>query len=471
MDPGFLLGVDIGTTTIKTVLIDRDGTERAHAARPTPLRRRGDRAEMTVDELTGAVARTIADLGDATASVRAVGFTGMGESGAPLDGGLEPLAPVIAWHDPRGADEAALLARYLPGLHLRTGRPTSAVSSVAKLAWLVRSGMEHPLHWVGVPELCVLAATGELVTDFSLASRTGAFDVARHIYLDEPGDLLGIEVSAFLEPLAAGRIAGFVTAEGADDLGVPMGVPVTVAGHDHLVGATTIAPARHVLSNSVGTAETVLVHLDALPSLERAHDLNVHVSAAPSGRGWIAFASATRTGLVRAAAASALGIGVHDLDEAAVGVAPTEARLFLEELEAGECPPARVRPQESGARPSRASGAPDDGAPDDPRSSPSGAPEEIWAGVLDALAGRTRAAADRLARASGAYERIVVFGGGARSPAWLTAKARRFEVAVERALTTEAVARGAAIYAGVAAGWWESVADAPRPRSERVSPT
>jgi xylulokinase len=56
-----------------------------------------------------------------------------------------------------------------------------------------------------------------------------------------------------------------------------------------------------------------------------------------------------------------------------------------------------------------------------------------------------------------------VFGGGSRSVPWLRAKAAEAGVPVVRSSVAEAVARGAAVFAGVAAGWWPSAAHAPRP--------
>jgi xylulokinase len=89
--------------------------------------------------------------------------------------------------------------------------------------------------------------------------------------------------------------------------------------------------------------------------------------------------------------------------------------------------------------------------------------------VLEALAARTVDASERLATVVGSgIDRVLVFGGGSRSRPSLRAKARAFGLDVAR-VTTEAPARGAALFAGVAAGWWSSPDAAPPAVIETLS--
>jgi xylulokinase len=86
-----------------------------------------------------------------------------------------------------------------------------------------------------------------------------------------------------------------------------------------------------------------------------------------------------------------------------------------------------------------------------------------WTTVLADLAARTVDAYERLTSVVGPRRRVVVFGGGSVSEPWLRAKAAVLPVPVVRSTVTSAVARGAAVHAGVAAGWWPSEAGAARP--------
>jgi xylulokinase len=98
----------------------------------------------------------------------------------------------------------------------------------------------------------------------------------------------------------------------------------------------------------------------------------------------------------------------------------------------------------------------------------------VWATLLDALAAYTAETIAVVTGVVGPRERLVVFGGGSTSPPWLAAKARHSPLPVWRSTTAHAVARGAALQAGVAAGWWTTLDEAPavdvEPVPGRVSP-
>jgi sugar (pentulose or hexulose) kinase len=131
----------------------------------------------------------------------------------------------------------------------------------------------------------------------------------------------------------------------------------------------------------------------------------VAVTVYPGGREWAALVSAARAGLVLDATAARLGSTPPELD------------------------------REAGA---------------------------IWLEVLDDLAARTADACARLTALVGARDGIVVFGGGSASEPWLRAKAAHLGLPL-RPGAASAVARGAAVHAGVAAEGWPSADAATRP--------
>ncbi|MDP1805983.1 MAG: FGGY family carbohydrate kinase, partial [Acidimicrobiales bacterium] len=104
-----LLGLDIGTSRTKAVLMDAAGCEVATATVPTPFATTDGRVEMPVAALHDCLGEVLAGLGDRRRQVVAAGVAGIAESGAPLDPAGRALAPVIAWHDERGGEAVALL--------------------------------------------------------------------------------------------------------------------------------------------------------------------------------------------------------------------------------------------------------------------------------------------------------------------------------------------------------------------------
>lgn len=425
MPGGLLLGLDVGTTRIKAVAIDAGGAGRAGASVPTPFRRSAVGVDMAVADLRRAIAEVIAALGPAGRTIAAVGLAGMAESGAPLRDGA-PLAPIIAWHDGRGDGTVlSLERRFGADLPRWTGRRVRTVSSVAKLGWLLDHGMAPPDRWLGVPELGLFLLSGVEGTEHSLAARTGAYHVTERRFLPDviahvagrrgSGDRPGRphpDAGLFPPVLAAGTAMGFVTPAAATAFRLPAGIPVTIAGHDHLAAAAGLGAQPHDLLNSVGTAETLLWRLPCAPAVDRALELGLAVTLWPGGDAWGVLASVTRSGPVVEELAAELGVAPGGLDDL------------------------------------------------------TGAGARRWAAAARMLAQKTAAAAARVAALTGPHQRLVVFGGGSRSQVWLRAKAAAAGVPVVRSTVAEATARGAAVAAGAAAGWWPTVAGGPPPPLE-----
>ena len=440
--PPLLLGLDIGTSRCKALLVDDRGDEVGAATAATPFVRRGDRIEMTFDALRSALERLLTGFDGHGYRVEAVGITGMAESGAPLGAHGMPLAPVIAWHDSRGVEAVATLEEHL-GVELprRIGQRIRTVSSVAKLGWLVDHGTMGIQRWLGVPELCLFALTGTQVTDYSLAARTGAFDIVSCRWMPEVPDALGFPVEVFPAVQAAESTMGRVTGDASTWSGLRAGVPVTLAGHDHLAALSGSGAGPGDFGNSVGTAETVVVRTASLPDVDRALALKVAVTRPPTGEGWAILAGAARAGTAVQAVADALGASPADLDGQAAGAPAFDGSELLAAALAGDVPvPAGV------------------------------APGEIWDGLLTALSERTWQAVGRATELVGPPSRLVVFGGGATSRPWLEAKAGIGNVPVWRTTTREAAARGAALTAGVVAGWWPSAKDGPAAPLQEIEP-
>lgn len=441
--PPLLLGLDLGTSRCKALLLDRSGHESGHASATTPFVHRGDRVEMGVGALRSTFELLLRDLGAARAQVVAVGITGMAESGAPLDAAGEALAPVMAWHDPRGTEAVTTLEEgFGDELPRRIGQRIRTVSSVAKLGWLVGHGVTGTRRWLGVPELCLFALTGRQATDPSLAARTGAYDIVEHRWIEEVPAHLGFDVEVFPTVHPAGSSMGRIDEGATRWAGLPPGTPVTLAGHDHLAALAGSGATAADFGNSVGTAESVVALTGTLPDLDRALTRGVAVSLSPAGDGWATLAGAARAGNAITTVARTLGASPPVLDRLAEGAGRSPRPDLLDRALAG-----------------------------DVVVSPGEAPGEVWNALLGALSERTWEAVGRAADIVGPPARVVVFGGGARSRRWLSAKAQLGDVAVWRSTTREAAARGAALVAGVAAGWWSSPQDAPRAPLEHIRPT
>jgi sugar (pentulose or hexulose) kinase len=437
-----LLGIDVGTSACKAVVIDRAGRERARGHFGTPWRRVPTGAEVEPDALFEAVvaAARAALTGAPEGRVRAVGVTSMAEAGVLLDRRGRRLAPVIAWHDARGDEEARQLADDLGADRFAesTGLPASPLCSLAKLRWL---GEHHPAthsaaRWLNVAEWVVRRLGGRDVAELSLASRTGLLDLsARAPFTDAlawaglPDDLLG-------ELVTAGTPSG--TAD-APELPECDKAVLTVAGHDHLVagvGVGVVAPGD--VLDSCGTAEA-LVRVVAPPlngdQVRRSVNGGVTV-------GWhLAEGRQALLGSLWSGLALREVLAELRVDESGRPALSAQALA----ADRGTTPPLELE-LHSLDRP--------------PLQLPVGVgPGLIWRSAIDAVGAEVEAVLAHIETVAGPQRKIVVVGGWARDEAVLASKAPLG--AVEAPPVVEAGARGAALLGGVAAGVFESVDTLP----------
>ncbi|MEV4538518.1 FGGY family carbohydrate kinase [Asanoa sp. NPDC049518] len=256
-------GVDLGTTDTKAVLTRPDGETVAFARTPTTWTHESDgRLETTGAALADDVLRALttaieqAESDKGPVKVTGIGIAGLAESGVILDERGNETSPVIAWFDERGmAELTAQGPAFVDEFPRRTGLPFGTQWSLPKLLWMRDNGIRigHTSRWLNMPEYVAYALTGELVSEPSLASRTGMLDQATGRPWPEALDRIGAGDQFLPELLAAGQPAGTVRTPQLK------GAAVTVAGHDHPVAAIGAgATGPHDLFNSCGTAEVLL---------------------------------------------------------------------------------------------------------------------------------------------------------------------------------------------------------------------
>jgi sugar (pentulose or hexulose) kinase len=264
-----VIGLDIGTTSSKAVARPAGHSAGAYVERPTPWPvGRGGQTEIDpylllnlAVELIGAAVRE-AESTWGPVRVRGIGVAGMAESGVLLSGAGRPAAPVIAWFDHRGGHEIEQVRQEAPAFaaafERTTGLPWSSQASIAKLLWLRASGHRAgpASTWLSVPEWIVFGLGGDLVSEPSLASRTGLIDQGTGELWPAAGALAGLPARILPDERPAGSPAGRVRHDGVDARAA--GAVLTVAGHDHPVAAIGAgAVEKDELFNSSGTADVL----------------------------------------------------------------------------------------------------------------------------------------------------------------------------------------------------------------------
>jgi sugar (pentulose or hexulose) kinase len=259
-----LVGVDVGTTLTKAGLIDAEGRELGVAAAPTAWTKTPTGAEADAialaDAAIDAVRRLLATAPEG--DIIGVGVTSMAETVILLDQEGEPVVPAVAWHDTRAAGQMAALNAELGAERVgrTTGLGTWQIPSVPVLRWFTDNRPEtaRATTALSVAEWVVHRLGGHAAAEASLASRTGALDIAARRWWSEALEWAGVATTLFPEVRPAGASWGRVTSHDPALVRIH-GARLTVAGHDHAcasVGVGILGPAQ--VMDSCGTAEAVI---------------------------------------------------------------------------------------------------------------------------------------------------------------------------------------------------------------------
>jgi xylulokinase len=265
-----LLGIDVGTTNTKAAAYDKKGRLLKKASVPSLQHQDKDGLFYLPEELwqgvCSCVRTVLSELKDP--SVLSVGISSFGEAGVPLDKNEEALYPIIVWHDPRSQKQAGDLEKRLTRekIYSITGQVSSSKFGITKLLWILENipGVREKMTiWLSMSDYINFRLSGEKKTDYSLASRTMAFDIHKKAWSGEILRGTGITAEMFPEPLSAATLMGRVSAGAAAATGLPEGCPVSIGGHDHAcTGVAAGVVEDGVVLDSMGTAEAIMMAFD-----------------------------------------------------------------------------------------------------------------------------------------------------------------------------------------------------------------
>jgi gluconokinase len=268
-----VLGVDIGTTSTKTVAYDVSGAVLASASSGYPLHEpQPGYAEQDPDQIVAAVLSTIrsvvSDLRPQDVPIAGLSFSSAMHSLIGLDPDGRPLTPSVTWADSRAADQAEPLRSTAAGLalHRRTGTPIHAMSPLAKLIWFRQHDpklCERVGHWVGIKEYVLLHMCAALVTDHSLASGTGLMDIHRLAWDPEALQLAGIIPEQLPELVSTTTVLPALTQETLAETGLAADTPVVIgAGDGPLANLGLGAVHAGMAACSIGTSGALRVMVE-----------------------------------------------------------------------------------------------------------------------------------------------------------------------------------------------------------------
>lgn len=435
------IGVDVGTTAVKTIAISPEGEVIARAEQGYPLSTpRQGWSEQDPEDWWRATQATLEAVSAAgVRDVRGIGLSGQMHGLVCLDERDRVLRPAILWNDQRtGAECAEIEERVgLQRLIQLTGNRALTGFTAPKLLWLRRHepDLYSRIAHVLLPKDYVrLRLTGEHAMDVTDASGTLLFDVERRCWSDEVTQVLEVRRSWLPRVLESPEVSGR-TADG---------VAVAAGAGDQAAAALGVGVDRPgPLSVVLGTSGVVFA---ALPAFAADPQARVHAFCHAVPGGWHAM------GVMLSAAGSlqwfrdalAGGVPFAELDAEAARWAPgCEGLMFLPYL-TGERTP-HADPEARGAfvglslRHDRAA---------------------LVRAVLEGVAYGLRDSLELLSALGVRAEAGRASGGGARSRLWLRVVASALGLPLELTVVEEGSAYGAALLAGVAGGAFADVRQA-----------
>jgi xylulokinase len=303
------LGIDVGTSSVKAILVDEDQRLIAEGSAPLEvLRRRPMWSEQNPEDWWNAAHTAVSHIRETALSdflqLQSIGLSGQQHSATLVDGHGSVLRPAILWNDGRCGRECAELLERIPDFFARASNTTMPGFTAPKLLWVAR---HEPELFAKVAKVLLpkdylrYRLSGEYVSDKSDSAGTLWLDIGRREWDDVLLQGGGMRRSQMPDLVEGSEISTHLSAEVAALWGLTgRKIPIAGGGGDNAssaVGIGAVSPGDGFLS--LGTSGVLFVSTDRLVALpertlhgfchalpQRWHGMVVALSAA-SALSWL----------------------------------------------------------------------------------------------------------------------------------------------------------------------------------------
>jgi len=461
-----LLGIDVGTTSLKAGLFASDGrclgVERQEYKLDTPS---VERTQVDAHQYWQACVQTVRNLMDRldedARNILALTVSSQGETILTLNDDGDPIYPAIVWLDNRAVSQAAhLSSQFQDQVYDRTGIAEIIPTwSACKVLWLKENEPDvfsRAGKFLLVQDYLIYRLTGHFVTDGSIACTTLFFDISRNSWWKEMLAAVGIREGQLPEIVKPGTCVGTIQPQAAQEMGLSTNTKVVNGGMDQAtgaIGAGNIHPG--IISETTGAALAMQVTVgDRLIDKDKSMPVYFHsvpekyllVPVCPTaGMAFKWFRD--QFGLAEIQQAESRGLDSYDLmTEPAASIAPgSDGLIMLPHLMGAFSPD--INPTARGSFTGFTLGH---------------TKAHFIRALLEGVAYMLKRNVEFVEGVGIQVSEIVSTGGGSRSHLWNQIKADVCNKKILVLENEETALNGNAILAGVASGVFDSIADGCR---------
>ena len=268
-----IAGLDIGTTGCKLTVFDEQGQDLGKAYRDYPVRRQVSGHEIDISVVMDSVYAVIQEMAQQYPDIAGIGVTSFGETFVMTDAQGTPLHTAMLYTDPRGAEECAELVEKLgvDKIARISGLAPHEMYSVCKIMWLKKHQPEvyrQARHIFLIGDYVTWHLTGTAQIDYSLATRSMAFDISKLTWSEEILEAAGMDISLLSRPVPTGTVAGCVAKAAAEKTGLNLACKIVTVSHDQVAAAVGAGAFNgDTAVDGAGTVECLTPIYDSLPDI------------------------------------------------------------------------------------------------------------------------------------------------------------------------------------------------------------
>lgn len=256
-------GLDVGTSGVKAVVFNEQGTILASGYYEYNLELRSDGTrELDAGDIWKKTQAALRDVGKKCGAIAALAVSSFGEAFVAVDPEGREISRVMVYTDNRGEEELRREMEKTSDEEIAKicGLAPSIMYSISKLLYIkynLPDIYRKTKKFLLIEDYIYFRLCGEAYTDYSVASRTMLFDVHKKEWSPRLMDVFGLDADQFSKPVQSGTVIGEIPPGIAAECGLGPGVRLVMGGHDQPVNAMGAGLRSGATVCSMGTSECV----------------------------------------------------------------------------------------------------------------------------------------------------------------------------------------------------------------------